>query len=172
MVKRLVRAGIAGVALALALAASGASASPAPPGADEAGGLQMVIEHCLSARTLGGADCVGRAERACLSHWNAASSVAEEDCALKERDAWNRLLPDAIRQAKGSLDDRRLSARLDTAQAVWLRWRAAEVKLISALTAGGTIQDTAAARRSSELTESRILDLRRTDLTPNYAEEP
>jgi len=147
---------LAGAALLAAAPMAGGAAPRAPD--PEASAARAANQACLATRPAGSV-CAGKAEQACVARQQFSSSATIEMCALRERDAWAALMPAAVAEAKSGLDDARLSARLDSAQAAWTHWRDGELALTRALTAGGTIQDTAVARRASELTEARIIDL-------------
>ena len=120
------------------------------------------IRLCL-ARNDPGSTCAGEAEAACLKRARSDSGAAQEGCAIAERDAWADLLPAAFATALGRLDDAKAAAQLRAAQQLWRRWRGAEVSVVFKLSAGGTIQDTATARRFSQITAARVRELQQYD---------
>jgi uncharacterized protein YecT (DUF1311 family) len=159
------RARLAVLACALSLAGL---ANAAPQG--EQAQAQATITQCLVRPE---AACVTVAEAECLRREGSRSSAAQEDCAIAERDAWNRLLGPALSSAVHRLDDAKVAARLRAAQAAWLSWRTQEVAVIAQLTVGGTIQDTAAARRSSQITAARVRELNGMDaVLDSVTDEP
>jgi len=83
------------------------------------------------------------------------------DCALKARDAADKDLNEAYRQAMAVQEDEQAQAKLKAAERIWLQFRDAECTFEDAIFEGGKIETEVNNLCVAQLTRDRTAQLRR-----------